>query len=169
MIPPDLRKDVDDLKKRVAWLEHEFQALENRIRSETNNTIHGMLAGIENMVGAHTQSMQEQVAHLANEFAETRKQVSKIDDILKIVQRIEVREKAEELLKERELEEEATFSRKLELAGKVTDIQVKKAAFLDSRIDGSHKRKIAVWTLVVGVITTLLGGGIWSIFSHLAK
>lgn len=169
----ELQKQHDELKKRVAWLEHEFEALGRRIHSETDHKIQGMLGSIEHLVSAHTTETRTQVQNMARELSEARKEISKIDTILEIVRKLEVKEKVEEqaelLLEERQAKEDAALARKLEVVGKISEIQVQKTTAIDSRIDGNHKRRVAYWTLVVTLLVALLGGGTCTALSHFSS
>jgi len=176
---PHVRKEIEDLQHRVSSLERELQTIVHRIQSETDHKIQGMLKGIE----AHVTTV------IANELKETRTQLSKLDQILKFqeeaatwrstIQRVEINEKADEkakLLREEERKhEDELLARKLELAKQAVEIQSQQAEVkihqeeaLDKRIDGRHKRKMAVIGVGITLLSLLFGGGAWTACSHLA-
>ena len=139
-----------------------------------------MVMGIE----AHLSKVL--VAKIEEGLRPAREQLAKIDKVLAVAERIEgiqhvvhrleIREDAEKLRKEEKAAEAAAVAQQLQLASQAVDIQakqvdmrVKQDSLIDARIDGSHKRRIAWIGVIVTLLSLLLGGGGWTIWSHLVS
>lgn len=182
-IPPELRREIDILKATVARLEVELATVDHRIRSQVDGSIKTMVDAIEKHV----------VTVISRELQETRLQLLKIDKVLELaekastwqesIRRVEIHEEAKRLKDVEVAAEDAVFARHLEMASRAVDIQAKKAEIhlkhkdsqikeevvLDSRIDGNHKRKIAILTVVISIVSLGITGGACSAFSHFSR
>lgn len=156
---------IQDLERRVQKIEKAIEpngTLDIRLRENVDIKIQDILPGIKASIEFQLKPIRAELEVISSntvisaKFAVSEQERREDREIAKRKAELDLEEQAENIL-----------TKRTENIGKRVDIQLKPAILLDSRIDGKHSRKRAIWALVISILGLISTSGAWAACSHI--